>query len=101
MRNNYDFEFWLTLTKPGVHRPHRPPPPKATQKQPALGPDERAMKMKISVPRAVFQTPSLSATVQVSEPNTEAVHIDADAASEALKEVLGCDVRVEVIQDED
>lgn len=94
----YKFEFWLTLEPPNGSR-FQPPAPRVTKGQPSLKGQERSMKLMLEVPKKVFETPSLSATVRIAEPNVDTVHVDTEAASEALKQAIGCDVYLSVVEE--
>ena len=95
--DTYDYEFWLVFEKPAPGISHRPSAPRCVKGTPDVNANQRAMKVKATLPRAIFETPSLSATLKVSgdSPMTQA-DIDLDVATEALKMALGCDVILEI-----
>lgn len=82
------FDFWLTFDKGG--------PMKLTRSKPGTKRDERAMFLQITLPNSLWATPELKASITVGEMG-EPLQVDIDAASEALKAVLGVDVDVRVV----
>lgn len=56
----------------------------------------RVMAIEIAVPKVVFQTPTLSATITVQNNGAAAFEVDAQTCSEALKAVIDADVTVRV-----
>lgn len=61
---------------------------------------DRIMALKIKVPRSVFQTPTLSATIDISDEHIEAIHIDTEACADVLRQVVGADVAVTLLPPE-
>lgn len=86
-----EISFFLTFAEDGAIR--------LLTKQPALGRDERSMAMTLKVPRAIFRTPALSATVTINAENAPKTHIDTQAAASALKELFGAKVDVRVVSE--
>ena len=86
-------DFWLTIGRgeAGSERPSV----RVTAGQPALGRKERAINLKMELPIALFETPSLSASIVVEHP-TQAISIDATAVAEAVRQVVGMDIDVSV-----
>lgn len=65
--------------------------------QPSLAAGERAVSLTVTLPRALFRVPSLSARLTVDAPDPSAVpQIDVQAAEAALRQVVGCDVQITV-----
>jgi hypothetical protein len=63
----------------------------------ALAIGERAVALTVSLPLAMFRTPSLSARLTVDAPDPSAIpQIDVQAAESALRSVVGCDVSITV-----
>lgn len=89
-----ELDFWLTIGR-GASPFNGKPSVKVTAGYPALGRNERALNLKMSLPLVLFETPSLSATIKVEQP-TQSVHIDADAVAEAVRGVVGMDVDIRV-----
>lgn len=83
------FHFWLTLYPDGDI--------KLSRGEPNVERTGRKMKMELKVPKAVFKTPELKATVTIADPGENAMHIDVAAASEALRQTLGMDVDVRIV----
>lgn len=86
MTDVHTFVFWLAFV-PGST-------PKLTKNEPYTGASSRAMQMKIILPTSLFKTPSLTATVNVSEEQAETFAIDATAVAEALQSAIGAEVSV-------
>jgi hypothetical protein len=84
--------FWLIFDRVGNVR--------LTRGEPRLDRDERGMAMTVSVPVALFQTPSLRATMTIEAPEPAVPPIDLTAAADALKQSLGCDVEIRIIEPE-
>lgn len=86
-------DCWLTIGRgPGGGRPSV----KVTAGYPSLSRNERPLNLKISLPVALFDLPSLVASINVEAPS-ETVSIDIDAVSEAVRQVIGMDVDVQVV----
>lgn len=66
-----------------------------TRKPTKLGRDERGMSLAVRIPKSIFDTPQLRATIAVSD-EVEQVAIDIAAAAEALRGAIGCDVDIKV-----
>jgi hypothetical protein len=64
--------------------------------EPDLAKDERAIKLGINLPAAIFELPSLSATINIEKPS-EAVSIDIAGVAEAVKQAIGMDVEMRVV----
>lgn len=67
-----------------------------TRGEPDLSRAERAMQMTVTVPLALFKTPTISANLTIDAPEMAVPQIDLTAAAEALKAVVGCDVDVRI-----
>lgn len=89
-----ELDFWLTIARGGTM--HRRPSVKVSASYPNLARNERAMRLKMSLPLALFETPALSASITVEEP-TQAIQIDATAIAEAVQTCIGMDVDVQVV----
>lgn len=98
-RNTYDrgkhFEFGLRLvfSHSGDVRMTRTPP--------SLAASERAMFLQANLPKALWHTPSLRATIDVkpdmNEPN---IMLDLEAAADQMRSALGFDVELRVVPPE-
>jgi hypothetical protein len=91
--------FYLVLKK----RNHWSLSARLSKNQPRLASDERAMKLDISVPRALFSTPTLQATVTIPESCVSKPSIDAtvmDNVRELIQQTTGLDVKVALVETE-
>lgn len=61
----------------------------------------RAMAFRVLVPKVVFETPQITATIQVKGDGTSQIDINAEACQDALKAVIGTDIKIEVHDIED
>lgn len=78
------YSLWLIFHRDGTVR--------ITRGQPDCDRNERALALTAKIPVAIFRTPTLSATLTISDPGPTAQQIDVAAASEALSGALGCDI---------
>lgn len=83
------YGFWLIFDDRGGMR--------FARQNPNVGRDERAMFMEATLPRSLFTTPQLRATISVADPGEVPPKIDIAAASEALRQALGVDIDLKVI----
>lgn len=83
LRDKIEYSFWLVFDDAGGMR--------LARGEPQCGRAERAMSVSATLPRALFATPRLSATIAVSS-EVPTTTIDISAASEALRAVLGVDI---------
>lgn len=90
---HWDIAFWLIFDSEGGVR--------LTRAEPNLNRNERGMSMTVKVPHALFKTPCLRATMEIQAPDPVVPPIDLTAAADALKQSLGCDVDVRIIQPEE
>lgn len=61
-----------------------------------LAMNERAVALTVSLPRALFRTPSLSAKLTIDAPDQPPPTIDLHAVEAAVRGVIGADVRISV-----
>lgn len=91
-QNEIEYSFWLTFAPDGNMRFSRTPP--------ALAPGERAMSLKATLPKALFRTPQLAATITVPNPgldDTGQIRTEVLAAGEReLAKIFGVDVILQV-----
>lgn len=78
------FGFWLVFDRSGQIR--------LARTEPSLDRDERSMYCEVTLPRALWRTPQLRATISIADPGPESRKIDIAAAGDALRGALGCDV---------
>ena len=83
LRDKIEYSFWLIFDDAGGMR--------LSRGEPQCGRAERAMSVSATLPKALFATPRLSATIAVSS-DVSAATIDIAAASEALRSALGVDI---------
>ena len=88
-------DFWLTVGR-GTGGSDRPSV-KVTAGYPSLSRNERAINLKMQLPIALFETPSLTASIKVDAPS-QAITIDASAVAEAVRQCIGMDVDIAVQQ---
>jgi hypothetical protein len=86
--NQIEYSFWLVFDVDGSVR--------LSRAQPGIERGERAMSCIAKLPRALFKTPELRATITIGEPSSTGFQIDAQAASEALKAVIGVDIDLRI-----
>lgn len=89
---NLIIPLWLIFDRQGNVR--------MTRNEPDTGRAERAMKLTATVPVALFNTPTISATLTIDAPVNAPQQIDVTAAAEALKGALGCDIDVRIVAEE-
>lgn len=80
--------LWLVIHRDGSVR--------STRAEPDLDRNERAISLTLKVPKALWKTPQLRATLTIEAPDPTAQAIDITAASGALKEALGVDIDLRV-----
>ena len=86
-------DFWLTIGR-GQGGSDRPSV-KATAGYPNLARNERAINLKMELPIALFEAPSLSASITVESP-AQAITINAETVAEAVRQAIGMDVDIQV-----
>lgn len=91
-------DFWLTIGR-GQGNSDRPSV-KATAGYPSLARNERAINLKVELPIALFEAPSLTASITVDSP-TQAVTINAETVAEAVRQAIGMDVDIRVSRGDD
>lgn len=83
------FSLWLIFARSGTVR--------ATRTAPNLDRGERAMALSIVLPKSLWSTPALRATIEVPEVSAPPPTVDIRAAADALKTVLGVDIDVRLV----
>ncbi|MDH4746644.1 hypothetical protein OMP43_21695 [Sphingomonas sp. CBMAI 2297] len=97
-------DFWL-IVKRGEQRPGWPvghrftPAVRVKAGEPDLAKNERAVRVEMNVPTAIFETPALHALINIESPQ-QLVSIDVAAAAEAVKQATGMDVEIRVVEPE-
>jgi hypothetical protein len=87
---HWRFTFWLVFNKNGHIR--------QTIREPDVSRDERKLQMTVDLPKSLWSTPALKATVRVTEDNNEPSYVlDLQAAGDALRSALGVDVDIQIV----
>jgi hypothetical protein len=87
-RDRVEFDFWAVFSRDPVSV-------RVLAGYPSLGRNERAMNLKVVLPNALFETPSLSASISVAAPE-HAPTIDIAGVAEAMRQAIGMDVEITV-----
>ncbi len=87
-QDTIDYTFWLVFDATGGMR--------FTRTEPTAGRGERKMQCATTLPRSLFSTPNLKATITVDQAAGAVFDIDVTAAADALRGVVGCDVDLRV-----
>lgn len=99
-RNNQkgllELDFHLIITCPEKGNWNARPAVRVTAGAPALKRNERSINLKLNLPLALFETPSIVAKIDVSEAASP-VEIDAEAVSEAVRQAIGMDIDLQVV----
>lgn len=95
-RNTYDrgkhleFGFWLVFSRDGDMRMLRT--------EPGISRDERAMFVQANLPKSLWSTPVLRATITVTDDEHEPkFELDLTAAGDAMREALGVDIDLQIV----
>lgn len=96
--NNVYLDFFLIIDPGVIGAYNQRPSVRVTAGEPKLDRRERSMNLKITLPAALFQTPTLSARIEVDSPTQQIV---IDAVAEAVRGVVGMDVDIQVNRGED
>jgi hypothetical protein len=84
------YNFWLTFSNKGRVE--------LTIKEPNLARDERKMLIQANLPKSLWSSPALRATINVTDDNHEPkFELDLTAAADALRTSLGVDVELRVV----
>lgn len=83
-----DYGFWLIFGSDGSMR--------FTRTEPTATRGERKMKCQATLPRSLFRTPELKATISVSDAGAHTFEIDVTAVSDALRQTVGCDIDLRI-----
>jgi hypothetical protein len=87
---HWRFIFWLVFSKNGHIR--------QTIREPDVSRDERKMQMQVDLPKSLWSSPALKASVLVTEDNNEpSFTFDLQAAGDALRSALGVDVDIQIV----
>lgn len=90
--DSIEYSFWLVFGVDGsLHM---------TRGEPNICRGERAMHCSATLPKSLFKTPELRATIGVNDTTPSELNIDVAAAGDALRQVVGCDIDLQVIKSE-
>lgn len=90
---HWRFTFWLVFSSTGRVR--------QTVREPDTSRDERKMLVSVDLPKSLWSSPSLKATISVTEDDHEPKFvIDLQAAGDAMRKVLGVDVDMRIVPSE-
>lgn len=91
-----EIDCWLTVD-PGDAKQawNRRPGIRVSAGEPKVSARERSINLRMSLPLALFETPMLTASITVEEPE-RAISIDTSAVAEAVRQVVGMDVQITV-----
>lgn len=90
LANHIEYTFWLVFDDQGGMRMARG--------RPGTNRNERAMEITARLPRSLFRTPELRATIKIDEAASMDFNLNVEAASDALKAALGVDLDLQVIR---
>lgn len=99
-RDNVYLDFFLIIDPGQIGHYNQRPSVRVTAGEPKLARGERSMNLKITLPAALFQTPTLSARIEVDSP-TQQIVIDTTAVAEAVRGIVGMDVDIQVNRGEE
>lgn len=87
---HWGFDFWLVFNSNGKIR--------QTVREPDVSRDERKMFVKAVLPKSLWSSPALRATINVTDDNHEPkFELDLTAAGDALRGALGVDIDMKVV----
>jgi hypothetical protein len=87
---HWAFDFWLVFSSSGRVR--------QTVREPDVSRDERKMFVHAALPKSLWHSPSLRATITVTDDNHEPkFELDLTAAGDALRSALGVDIDMRVV----
>lgn len=86
-----EYKFWLTFDRDGSMR--------FSRNEPGVTADQRAMSCTAVLPRSLFSTPTLRATIDVIGPEPTALQFNVQTVSEALKQAIGVDVDLRITEE--
>ena len=79
------YALWLTFDRDGGVRLNR--------ESPSLSPDQRAMRLEVRLPKALWNIPHLSAEIAVPDPGQPtAIAARIEQFADQIKSAVGCDV---------
>jgi hypothetical protein len=88
-KDSIEYQLWLTFDYNGNIR--------VSRGEPDVTANERAMWCVVTLPISLFLKPQLKAAITIADGEPQSFQIDVQAAGEALKAAIGCDVDLRVI----
>ena len=79
-----DFSFWLSFDVGGDVA--------LTRTEPTVSRDQRAMQVTTTLPKSLFVTPTISATLNVLADTVKSHEIDVETLTSAMRDVVGVDI---------
>jgi hypothetical protein len=89
-RDRIEYGLWLIFDDKGGVRMAR--------LRPSIERDERAVALSVTLPTSIFKTPELRVSLTIPDGATSIPPIDISATTEALRNVIGCDIDVRVVE---
>jgi hypothetical protein len=89
-----NLDFWLTV---GCYADSRPSVRVTADYPKSIDRGEVTMNLKVKLPLALFSTPSIVAKIEVAAPRNP-VEIDTTAVADAVKQAIGMDVDLRVME---
>lgn len=87
---HWRFTFWLVFSSDGRIR--------QTVREPDVARNERKMLVNADLPKSLWSSPALRATIHVTDDNHEPkFELDLTAAGDALRQALGVDIDMQVV----
>lgn len=88
-QTHINYGFWLIFDNAGSVR--------MTRTEPGVSRDERSMFIQATLPRSLWRTPTLRATIDVKADPAGNYTAEIEAAADALRSALGVDIDLKVI----
>lgn len=90
---HWRFVFWLVFDKHGKIR--------QTMREPDVSRDERKMLVTADLPKSLWSSPELRATIRVTDDDHEPkFDLDLTAAADAMRGALGVDIDMRIVPHE-
>lgn len=90
---HWQFDFWLVFSQNGRVR--------QTVREPDISRNERKMYVSAILPKSLWSTPALKATIRVTDDDHEPkFELDLTAAGDAMRKALGVDIDLRVVPTE-
>jgi hypothetical protein len=96
-KDTVEIDCWLSVHPGGATHFNRRPAVRLTAGEPALDRGERSINIKMTLPLALFEAPSIVARTDVAHP-TSPISIDATALAQAVRSAIGMDVDLRVVE---